>query len=665
MKNLCYPGEGANSLLKYTIKKQDSGSRFLIDYQEALNPAQYEVATSLKGPLLVVAGAGSGKTRTLIYRLARLIETGVSPQNILLLTFTRRAAQEMLKRAALLMDDRCERIAGGTFHSVANTVLRQHGSLIGLHSSFTILDRSDSEEILHLLRSTLGLADKKRRFPRKSTILNIISSAQNKNLSLEEVVLNEYDHFSHEIDSLIQLKELYSRYKQQKQLVDYDDLLIKWLELMKSHPALRDRLSHSYQYIMVDEYQDTNLIQAEIVKELAAVHRNVMVVGDDAQSIYSFRGASFRNMFEFQKDFPDGRTLTLEENYRSHQKILDLANQTIEKARMKHDKYLYSRRREGMLPVLIQSPDENMQSKFICQKILELRELDIPLEEMAVLFRSSAQSFDLEIELAKYNIPFQKRGGMKFMEASHIKDALAYLRVIQNPKDAVGWGRILLSLSGIGIKTSQKLIQIVLNAGDLAEGIGQLRNEKEKQIHPLLDLLEAASSDLPADQVKKIVDYYYPILKEKYDDYPKRLKDLDHLKALAERYRSLDLFLSELMLHPPDESVAEVEGEKEDERMILSTIHSAKGLEWKVVFVIWLLDGKFPSVYSFESEEEMEEERRLFYVAVTRAKEQLYLSYPINIYDHRTGSVLSKPSSFLDRLASGTLEEWALVEEEA
>jgi DNA helicase-2/ATP-dependent DNA helicase PcrA len=318
-----------------------------------------------------------------------------------------------------------------------------------------------------------------------------------------------------------------------------------------------------------------------------------------------------------------------------------------------------------MLPVLIQSPDENMQSKFICQKILELRELDIPLEEMAVLFRSSAHSFDLEIELAKQNIPFQKRGGMKFMEAAHIKDALAYLRVVQNPKDAVGWGRILLSFSGIGIKTSQKLIQIVLNAGDLAEGIGQLRNEKERQIHPLLDLLESVSSDLPADQVKKIVDYYYPILKEKYDDYPKRLKDLDHLKALAERYRTLDLFLSELMLHPPEESVSEVEGEKEDERMILSTIHSAKGLEWKVVFVIWLLDGKFPSVYSFESEEEMEEERRLFYVAVTRAKEQLYLSYPINIYDHRTGSVLSKPSSFLDRLASGTLEEWALVEEES
>ncbi|MFI5303765.1 MAG: ATP-dependent helicase [Nitrospiria bacterium] len=650
--------------MKYTIKKPDSGKTFSINYQEALNPAQYEVVTSLKGPLLVVAGAGTGKTRTLIYRLARLIETGISPQNILLLTFTRRAAQEMMKRASLLMDDRCEMISGGTFHSVANTILRRYGFLIGLRSSFTILDRPDSEEIINLLRNTLGLGDKKRRFPRKKTILDIISSVQNKNISLEEVVLNEYDHFSHEIDDLIRVKDLYVQYKQQKQLVDYDDLLIKWLEILKSDPELRNKLSETYRFIMVDEYQDTNLIQAEIVKQLAAVHRNVMVVGDDAQSIYSFRGASFQNMFDFLNDFPDSRTLTLEENYRSHQKILDLANQTIEKARLKHVKHLFSRSPDGMIPVLIQSPDENMQSKFICQKILELRDMNIPLEEMAVLVRSSSQSFDLEIELTKSNIPFLKRGGMKFMEAAHIKDALAYLRVVQNPKDALGWTRILLSLDGIGMKTAQRLIQIPLDAGDLSDGIRQLRNEKEKQIQPLLDLLESMDSGLPPDQVEKVVDYYFPIMKEKFDDYPKRQKDLEHLKALSARFRSLEPFLSELMLHPPEESVVEVEGERQDEKLVLSTIHSAKGLEWRVVFVIWLLDGKFPSVYSFDNENELEEERRLFYVAATRAKDQLYLSYPINIYDHRTGSVLSKPSSFLDRIVPGTLEEWAVVAEE-
>ncbi|MBI3595448.1 MAG: ATP-dependent helicase [Nitrospirae bacterium] len=656
---------GTRSLLKYTIKRQETEKTFLIDYQEALNSAQFEVVTSLSGPLLVVAGAGSGKTRTLIYRLARLIETGVSPKNILLLTFTRRAAQEMLRRASLLMDDRCERISGGTFHSVANTVLRQHGGLIGIESSFTILDRSDSEEIIHLLRNTLGLAEKKRRFPRKNTILDMISASQNKNLSLEDIVLRDYDHFSHEIDSLIQLKELYARYKEQKQLVDYDDLLIKWLELLKKFPELRDRLSMEYQYIMVDEYQDTNLAQAELIKELAAIHRNVMVVGDDAQSIYSFRGASFQNMFDFQRDFPECRTLTLEENYRSHQKILDLANHTNEKARMKHGKQLFSRKTEGMTPVLIQAPDENMQSKFICQKILELRELDIPLEEMAVLFRSGSHSFDLEIEMARYHIPFIKRGGMKFMETAHIKDALAYLRVVQNPKDSLGWIRILPALDGIGIKTSQRLIQILLNAGNLPEGIRQLRMQKEKQIQPLLDLLESILDHSPATQVEKIVDYYFPIMKEKFDDYPKRLKDLDHLKALAERYLSLEHFLSELMLHPPEGSVADVDGEKEVEKMVLSTIHSAKGLEWRVVFVIWLLDGKFPSLYSFENQEELEEERRLFYVSITRAREQLYLSYPINIYDHRSGSVLSKPSSFLDTSSSGLLEEWTVVGEEA
>ncbi len=666
---------GPDRLNYYTIKKREPVRQFTIDYQEALNDAQYEVATSLQGPLLVVAGAGSGKTRTLIYRLARLIESGIPPENILLLTFTRKAAQEMLKRAALLMGNRCEKIAGGTFHSVANQILRKHGGLIGLDPSFTILDRPDSEEVIQLLRHTLGLSEKNRRFPKKGTILEMISASRNKNLPLEEIVFSGYEHFSHEVESLARLKELYAQYKEQKQLADYDDLLVKWLELMSRFPEVRDQLGRLYQYIMVDEYQDTNVLQSEIVKELAFTHRHLMVVGDDAQSIYSFRGASFQNMFYFSRDFPESRLLTLQENYRSHQKILDLANQVIEKAELKHEKILTSLKKEGPLPVLIQAPDENLQSKFICQKILELREEGIPLEEIAVLFRSSYHSFDLEVELAKYNIPFQKRGGMKFVETAHIKDVLAYLRVVQNPKDAVGWSRILLLLDGIGVKTSQRIIQTLLNAGNLSEGLKRMGQEKERPLRPLFSLIEAIERLAPPDQIARVIDYYFPVLREKYDDYPKRLKDLEHLKTLSERHRSLDLFLADIMLHPPDESIpvfgppdpqggVKMTGEKEDERMVLSTIHSAKGLEWQAVFVIWLLDGKFPSIHSIEKGEALEEERRLFYVAVTRAKEKLFLSYPINIYDHRTGTVMSKPSQFLDSVPPGFLEEWTLVPEE-
>ncbi|HXN07878.1 MAG TPA: ATP-dependent helicase, partial [Nitrospiria bacterium] len=387
----------------------------------------------------------------------------------------------------------------------------------------------------------------------------------------------------------------YEAYKKQKQLADYDDLLIKWLELLENHPDVREKLSADFRYILVDEYQDTNAIQAKIVRHLATDRGNVMAVGDDAQSIYSFRGACFQNMFDFLKDYPESGLKTLEENYRSNQKILDLANGLLDRAAQKHEKRLFSRREGGRFPVLAQTPDESFQSKFICQKILELREENIPLEEIAVLFRSSPHAFDLEIELARYNIPYIKRGGIKLMETAHVKDLLSYLRVAQNPKDAVGWTRILTLLDGVGIRTSQKVIQCVLEAGSLSEGISSLRKEGgKKELNGLLGLLEKLSPLPPAGQVEEALRFYAPALKEKYDDFPKRLKDLEHLQALSEKYNAIDRFLSDVALHPPEESVAGVDGEREEEKLVLSTIHSAKGLEWKAVFIIWALDGKFP-----------------------------------------------------------------------
>ena len=659
---------------RYTLKKlQATASPSLaIDYQRELNEAQYAAATTLEGPLLVIAGAGSGKTRTLIYRVARLIEGGVPPQSILLLTFTRRAAQEMLRRASILMDSRCEQVAGGTFHSVANLILRKYAATLGLDPSFTILDRTDSEDVINLLRAMLGFNDRARRFPKKQTIAEIFSKGVNKVLSLDEVILQFYSHFADHLEDLHKLLVTYHQYKDQKALLDYDDLLVKFRDLLADHKAVSRQLSETYRYIMVDEYQDTNKIQAEIVRLMAVSHNNVMVVGDDSQSIYSFRGAHFRNIMDFPQQFSGARIFTLEENYRSTQPILDLANAVISQAEEKYPKRLFTRKNQGSIPVLIQAEDERAQSRFVCQKVLELREEGVPLHEIAVLFRSSFLSFDLEIELTRHNLPYVKRGGFKFMETAHVKDVLAHLRVIANPRDSVSWNRLLLLIEGIGPRTSQSIIGDVMasiaGTGNFLEslktfGTGSHYSLRLQELYLLLEKLSNTGL-APAELVAWVCHYYLPILKQRYDDYPKRIKDLEHLQTLAERYKDIGSLLSDLALAPPDESVSDISSpEDDDERLILSTIHSAKGLEWHTVFILCALDGRLPSLHSFMSNEELEEERRLIYVAITRAKENLFITYPIKFFDRATGSVLSKPSRFIDEIAEGLLETWALVEE--
>ncbi|HZA56752.1 MAG TPA: ATP-dependent helicase [Candidatus Udaeobacter sp.] len=640
-----------------------------LDYRKELNEAQYEAATMLEGPLLIIAGAGTGKTRTLVYRVAHLIDIGVDPRSILLLTFTRRAAEEMLRRASLLIDNRCSQVAGGTFHSFANLVLREFGRRINLLPSFTIMDRPDSEDAIQVLRTEMGLNNKDRRFPRKQTVAEIFSMALNKQITVPNLIESEYPHLYEFLDELLGLYERYVEYKTTKTLLDYDDLLTKLKDLLANHEEARRRLSERYRFIMVDEYQDTNYLQARIVRLLAGGHDNVAVVGDDAQSIYSFRGANFRNIMDFPEAFPATRIVKLEENYRSTQPILNLTNEIIQRARERYEKRLYTRKREGETPILVQAESEHMQSRFVCQKILELREQGVPLWDIAVLFRSSFHSFDLELELARHNIPFIKRGGFQFMETTHIKDLLAHLRIIANPQDAVSWNRVLLLLEGVGAQASQKITRWVLQGEQAAERLRSFdaRGKVGHGLKTLAQVLQvAAEAQRPVEQVQYLMQYYLPILKRNHpEDHPKRFKDLEHFLGITERYRSLERLLTDMALEPPNDSVAGVLAVDPDEGpLVLSTVHSAKGLEWHSVFIIWALEGRFPSFYNINSDEELEEERRLLYVAATRAKENLFITYPIKIFDRGLRMVLSRPSQFIEGISEDLLEQMTLVDEE-
>ncbi|MEQ1626677.1 MAG: ATP-dependent helicase [Nitrospira sp.] len=654
----------------YVLKRSDDDAtprKLSIDYAAALNSQQLAAVTAGEGPSLVIAGAGSGKTRTLVYRVAYLIDSGVDPSNILLLTFTRKSAQEMLQRAGELIGARSERVCGGTFHSVANLLLRRYGRSIGVEPGFTILDRGDAEDLIALVRSQLGLNEKDKRFPRKGTIMEMISKSENTLRSLEEIILDEFGHFADHIEDLSRLKTAYQSAKRQKQLLDYDDLLVMLRQLLLLDETARMTISRQFRYILVDEYQDTNRLQAEVVRKLAATHNNVMVVGDDSQSIYAFRGATFKNIMEFPQLFPGTQIYKLEENYRSTQPILNLANCIIDEAAEKYTKRLFTRKIDGPLPSLVEAAGENTQSRFIAQKILELREEGVPLSEVAVLFRSSFHSFDLEIELSRKGLPFIKRGGVKFIETAHVKDLLAHVRVIANPLDTVSWNRVLMLVEGVGPKKAHDLLAAIVKGGqpfDVLRGVSGRSGQGLKNLANTLESLSGADNRSPSEQVNHIYEYYLPILKEQYDDYPKRTRDLDHLHTIAEGYPGVNEFLADLALEPPDGSASGVDApDRDDERLVLSTIHSAKGLEWQAVFVIWIVDGRFPSVYSFVADEDLEEERRLFYVSVTRAKRHLFLTYPINVYDKSSGMLLSKPSRFLDHVSSDLFDTVALVEE--
>ena len=669
-------------VLRPARKEVDERS-FRIKYAELLNPSQLAAVTHRDGPILVIAGAGSGKTRTLIYRVARLIESGVPPGAILLLTFTRRASQEMLRRVEHLVGDRTRAVAGGTFHSFANLTLRQFGSAIGLKPNFTILDRSDMEDVVNLLRTRMGLGSRDRRFPKKGAITEAISMARNKRRELGEEIEFDFPHLAEHRDDLVRLASAYDAYKRERGLLDYDDLLYRLAELLEQHDNVRRRLSETYRYVMIDEYQDTNLIQAELVRLLAATHRNVMAVGDDAQSIYSFRGANFRNIMDFPEIFPGARVVKLEQNYRSLQGILDVANEVISRAADKYTKVLAAERLGEFRPLLVRAQDEHMQSRFVAERILELREQGVELGEIAVLFRSGFHSFDLELELQRRDIPFIKRGGFKFIETAHIKDVLAHLRVIVNPADAVSWLRALMLVPGVGHRRAERLIEEIVTASEpeqalmrAAESIGSHARAgggpgssaggtaaAAARLAALLAELRRGTEARPADQIARTLEYYLPLMRESYpDDYPKRERDLEHFQTITERYRSLETMLADVALEPPNDSLGDVLAvEPEEGYLTLSTIHSAKGLEWRVVFLIWAADGRFPGPQSVGAEE-VEEERRLMYVASTRARDELYISYPIHMFDRAMGYTLGRVSRFLEDVSGEILPTASLQE---
>jgi DNA helicase II / ATP-dependent DNA helicase PcrA len=602
-----------------------------IRYEEVLNPSQLKAVTTLEGPVLVIAGAGSGKTRTLVYRVARLVETGVPPESILLLTFTRKAAGEMLERAARLADERCRFVSGGTFHSLAHKVLRGAAHHLGLENTFTILDRADMEESIQSLVQELNLGRGSIRFPKRSTLANIISKAANIQCSVEALMGEEYGQFLEYAPQVKKLQSLYGSYKRENQLVDYDDLIVYLRELLSGHEQIRKALSEQYRYVMVDEYQDTNAIQADIVKWLSRDHRNVMVVGDDAQSIYSFRGANYRNMFEFSTLFPEAKLIKLEQNYRSTQPILDLTNALMGQAREKYTKCLFTERKNGELPRVVDTGTEPEQAAFVSKKIKQEMTQGRSIKDFAVLFRAGYHSFELEVELARQGIPFVKYGGFKFMESAHIKDVLAYLRVIVNREDGVSWGRILRMVKKVGAGKSRAIIAWMKESrcgpSEVAAWPGAGKSvEGLKSLSVLLGELSAKDGS-PAAAVERVMEYYRPILQEKFDDFPRREKDLEQLIPMARRYRKLRLFLDDLLLEPPN-SAADLGTIKKEDCLTLSTVHSAKGLEWPVVFIIWVMEGYFPPARANGQEEAIEEERRLMYVAATRAKDRLILCYP-------------------------------------
>jgi DNA helicase-2/ATP-dependent DNA helicase PcrA len=636
---------------------------FSINYEKELNPSQLEAVTTAEGPLLIIAGAGSGKTRTLTYRVAHLVEKGISPHTILLLTFTRKASQEMIQRASILLDSRCINVPGGTFHSFANLVLQKYVDRIGFKKGFSILDRSDSESLINILRKEKGVSSKNRSFPRKQTLLNIFSSAVNKSLTIKDVVMDNYAHFATELDTIENLFSAYKCHKARHNFFDYDDLLTYLHILLRDDSEVRKTVSANYRYLMVDEYQDTNKIQAEIVYLLACEHKNVMVVGDDSQSIYAFRGANFKNIMIFPTMFPDTKIIKLEENYRSTQPILNLTNSIMDHAVLKYTKRLFTKKPGSMKPVLVCTESEYAQSRFVVERIKKIHEDMTPLNEIAVLFRAGFHSFGLEIELVKEGIPFIKVGGFKFLESAHIKDVLAHLRVICNPYDKISWYRILLLLDKIGPKTAQNLYEQLAEkkigySGLFTLKVNSVVSQRMKRLKELYESVNPATHT-PAQIGNIIVNYYAPILEKNYDDHPKRSKDLEHLVTIMERYNNIEAFLTDMALEPPNTSTngSFSSDYSDNTKLVLSTVHSAKGLEWKTVFVIWALDGRFPSIRAMQNSDDLEEERRLMYVAATRAKERLFFTYPINVYDRSSNMLLYSPSCFIDTVPENIIEK--------
>ena len=617
-----------------------------------LNSSQREAVETIKGPVLVIAGPGSGKTRVIEYRVLNLIEHGIKPESILLLTFTRRASAEMLNRAAE-HDPRARKVEGGTFHSFAYKLLKQYGAQVGLPKNLIIMDEDDAQEAVGKIATRLGFLGGDKKFPQKGTLRNIISGALNKNLSIEGILEKEYEHLSQFAGDIERVKKNYAEYKKENGYLDYDDLLFYAREVLKDE-QIRNILSQKYEYVMVDEYQDTNKMQGDITYLLSSKHKNVMVVGDDAQSIYGFRGAYHENIMNFPDQFKECKLVKLESNYRSTQAILDLSNSVLDNMENKFKKVLTAAREStGEKPTIMYFGDAEDEAEWIKETIQEAVLDGMPFAHQAVLFRSSYISIPLQAELARARIPFKFFGGLKFYETAHVKDVLAHLKILANFKDELSWSRVLTLLPGIGGKTAENISSTIHRAEDWDSALAALDEYSAgyKYSPYLLDLKETLAEAFQDKTVSEkfglVADYYLPFLKDKFDEWPNRLNDLEAIRPIADNYTDLNDLLADLAIEIPEENQKGKDSEKNEEKpLTLSTIHSAKGLEWDAVYLLGIIEGILPSKMALKSKDEIEEERRLFYVAITRARNKLFLLF------HLAGNMgpmsFNRLSRFLD-----------------
>jgi len=690
---------------KYVIKRDENSlPERLTRYQQELNAEQFRVVTAKPQATLVVAGAGTGKTRTITYRVAYLIEQGVSPQRILLATFTNRAAREMLRRVETLTGSQnVHRVWGGTFHRIANLILRRHAVSIGYDSNYSILDAEDAKDFVNVCIDEAGIDTKAKRFPKPEVVQNIISYANNTDQPIEEVIVKRYPYFEMLTEQIKRVDYIFQDRKLARNVMDYDDLLLNWKKLLVSKPEIADLYAEQFQHILVDEYQDTNKLQAEIIDLLAVKHRNVMVVGDDAQSIFAWRGAEFTNIYEFPERYPEAVTYKLETNYRSTPEILGLANVSIANNRKQFPKMLQAvKKPKDFKPALVPCSNTEQQSAFIASRILELRDEGVSLEEIAVLYRSHYHSLELQLELTRRNIPYRIQSGVRFFEQAHIKDVISYLRIIVNPRDELAWKRILKMIPSVGNATANRIYESLAYAENPFALVKATRTTENESGNPhvskgaktleslpvspnirnksawqnFVELLELLTSDenreQPAKQIEIILSSgYEQYLQETYENAEARTEDLKQLALYAAKYDSTESFLSELALlsterfNSPQTIAGEdvVMGGEEDELLTLTSVHQAKGLEWKAVFIIWAAEGKFPSPRSLKEIDSEEEERRLWYVALTRAKDELYLTYPLIITDYNRQTVLQKPSRFIMECPPVLFEIWSLEED--
>lgn len=657
----------SSSVKHYRLQKEKRSLNRRVNYEAELNPQQLEVVVAGDGPVLVIAGAGSGKTRTIVYRVSWLLESGINPSEILLLTFTNKAAREMLHRVSLLTQIDVKQLWGGTFHHIGNRLLRPYAKQLGLNSNFTILDQGDSKDLIVACTSELFGEKKDKQFPSAEILQDVIGYSINTTNELEAVIRLRYPHLQPVILPVLNIARRYHEKKKEMNAVDFDDLLLGCKYLLVNYEEARKHYCSKFKYVLVDEYQDTNKLQADLTDLLASENRNIMVVGDDSQSIYSFRGANFANIMEFPNRYPDARLHRLELNYRSTPEILHLANDIIENNTEQFKKTLTPTRSSiQWKPAVVPLRDAAQQSDFVAQRILELQDEGVSLNEIAILYRAHYHSMELQLELTRRGIPFVIHSGVRFFEQRHIKDVIAHLKVLLNPFDELSWKRILLLIPGVGGKTAEKIwsqIRTRENAVTrLAEYSGFVPRASRAAWHQfaefMLDLSHEGFLALPASAIDHVLKSgYQQYLESKFADYKNREEDIHQMSNFAMQFNSLERFLTELSLLGQIES-EETDGAEPQEKVRLSTIHQAKGLEWQVVFVVYMVDGRFPSARSMKEKEDLEEERRLFYVATTRSKNHLYLTYVLFSESFYQGPYFHRPSTFLKELNRDHYDLW-------